>query len=522
MFMLMRRPETRAGAGATPDPARKSSPAPPVRRPERVPVVSGGDRSPVPGWQGAGTVQRQPADPAKSQVGAGPAAAAAPASTAGRDDAAPERNRPLEEIDAQIMLVVQQLKMPINPLRGSLEERLQVLQAQRSRLAEGGSLRDPTAELIARTELIAEAARLGEKQGKRSKAYDFIGRYESTPFGQVLLESDDFRRKMADLDIYWDKKAKDYRRDPQIDAGEREVLFDPAAQEIYNAALSRVLNEPPEKSWFDRAIGFICRNTEPCAGNMEFIHGAEANGMTPEDARFFALMRMGTMAIPSEGPGDLIELGPGPGLGELGLGPPALEAAGGEPVELTPEGVPAPRRPPTPSAKPMEATGPKEPDAPGRGKIQGGRGKDASPTSGKTPRDARTPDRPPSPPAKPSPKMKLGSESKLTPGQVAKAIKSLREGRNVRVKTLQQMSQIQAELGQLGVLPESTSRMIPQRPAGSGDLDGSHLDGRGTFRVEGPHGERSGNPAHSEQTHINIQTLDGDKLDIVVGDVLKL
>ena len=53
----------------------------------------------------------------------------------------------------------------------------------------------------------------------------------------------------------------------------------------------------------------------------------------------------------------------------------------------------------------------------------------------------------------------------LTQTEVERAIRSLREGNNVRVETLNQMRQIQAELGQLGILPEASSRIIPQRPS---------------------------------------------------------
>ena len=52
----------------------------------------------------------------------------------------------------------------------------------------------------------------------------------------------------------------------------------------------------------------------------------------------------------------------------------------------------------------------------------------------------------------------------LTQTEVERAIRSLCEGNNVRVETLNQMRQIQAELGQLGV-PRGSLRIIPQRPS---------------------------------------------------------
>ncbi|HLG56083.1 MAG TPA: SpvB/TcaC N-terminal domain-containing protein [Vicinamibacterales bacterium] len=116
----------------------------------------------------------------------------------------------------------------------------------------------------------------------------------------------------------------------------------------------------------------------------------------------------------------------------------------------------------------------------------------------------------------------------LTPRQVDRAIVTLRNGGNVRVQSLNQMRQIQDELGQLGVRPESSSTIIPQRPPvdprGRPDLPGSHLDGRGTFRVDPPHGPGNspGHPAHEDSIHINITLRDGTKVDIAVDGTLKL
>jgi hypothetical protein len=117
-----------------------------------------------------------------------------------------------------------------------------------------------------------------------------------------------------------------------------------------------------------------------------------------------------------------------------------------------------------------------------------------------------------------------GTARPLTDNQVNRAIELLRNGQDVHVESLGQMRQIQGELGQLGVRSESSSTIIPQRPAVStvgrktvDELPGSFRDGRGTYRVDPPHapGTRPYH-AHNEYPHINITLRNGKTLSIVV------
>jgi hypothetical protein len=117
-----------------------------------------------------------------------------------------------------------------------------------------------------------------------------------------------------------------------------------------------------------------------------------------------------------------------------------------------------------------------------------------------------------------------GVTRSLTPNQVEKAIALLRDGVDVHVESMAQMRQIQSKLGQLGVRSESTSAMIPQRPATSKmgtelkeELEGSFRDGRGTYRVDPPHepGKIPYNP-HNEYPHININLRNGKTLEVIV------
>jgi len=112
----------------------------------------------------------------------------------------------------------------------------------------------------------------------------------------------------------------------------------------------------------------------------------------------------------------------------------------------------------------------------------------------------------------------------LTPNQVEKAVQLLRNGTDVHVESLAQMRQIQAKLGQLGVRSESSSAIIPQRPAVStvgrevkAELPGSFKDGPGTYRVDGPHGPGTvPYHPHNEYPHINITLRNGKTLEVIV------
>jgi hypothetical protein len=117
-----------------------------------------------------------------------------------------------------------------------------------------------------------------------------------------------------------------------------------------------------------------------------------------------------------------------------------------------------------------------------------------------------------------------GTTKPLTDNQLERAIELLRNGQDVHVESIGQMRQIQGELGQLGVRSESSSAMIPQRPAVSKvgkeevqEIDGSTLDGRGTYRRDPPHGPGSADyTPHKEFPHLNITLRDGKKLAVIV------
>jgi len=122
----------------------------------------------------------------------------------------------------------------------------------------------------------------------------------------------------------------------------------------------------------------------------------------------------------------------------------------------------------------------------------------------------------------------------LTDNQVETAIKLLRGGHDVHIESIGQMHQIQGKLGQLGVRAESSSAIIPQRPASSivggtkvdgkivggtkvKEIPGSFRDGPGTYRVDPPHdpGKVPYHP-HNEYPHINITLPNGKTLSIIV------
>jgi len=108
----------------------------------------------------------------------------------------------------------------------------------------------------------------------------------------------------------------------------------------------------------------------------------------------------------------------------------------------------------------------------------------------------------------------------LTPNQVERAIALLRDGADVHVESITQMRQIQSKLGQLGVRSESSSAIIPQRPAFSKmgkELEGSYKDGPGTYRSDPPH--KPGKipyHAHNEYPHLNITLRNGKTLEVIV------
>jgi hypothetical protein len=117
-----------------------------------------------------------------------------------------------------------------------------------------------------------------------------------------------------------------------------------------------------------------------------------------------------------------------------------------------------------------------------------------------------------------------GAARPLTPNQVDRAIELLRHGEDIHVESILQMRQIQGEMGQLGVRAESSSGIIPQRPAVSkvgtevkAELSGSFKDGPGTYRVDPAHepGRVPYHP-HNEYPHINITLRNGKTLEVIV------
>ena len=117
-----------------------------------------------------------------------------------------------------------------------------------------------------------------------------------------------------------------------------------------------------------------------------------------------------------------------------------------------------------------------------------------------------------------------GAAKPLTDREMETAIALLRNGHDVHVESIAQMRQIQGELGQVGVRSQNSSNIIPQRLASStvgreevAELPGSFKAGRGTYRVDKPHGvgKVPYNP-HNEYHHINITLRDGKKLAVIV------
>jgi hypothetical protein len=119
-----------------------------------------------------------------------------------------------------------------------------------------------------------------------------------------------------------------------------------------------------------------------------------------------------------------------------------------------------------------------------------------------------------------------GTTKPLTKNQLDRAVELLRNGHEVHVESIGQMRQIQGELGQLGVRSESSSAIIPQRPAASivgrnqevvPEIPGSWQDGRGTYRVDPPHGSgETEYTLHNEYIHINITLRNGGSRTVVV------
>jgi hypothetical protein len=121
------------------------------------------------------------------------------------------------------------------------------------------------------------------------------------------------------LDLYWDPKENGFIRQPYVSQQEAVVNADTEAKRAYDAHLWALNENRPEKeSALDAVMGFVCRNTNPCAGNMEQIHRDVEGGMSLEEAQsrgMFRILTFGATAMIPGGPSGPIELGPkmGPG-----------------------------------------------------------------------------------------------------------------------------------------------------------------------------------------------------------------
>jgi hypothetical protein len=156
---------------------------------------------------------------------------------------------------------------------------------------------------MSQAELNAEAARLGEKQGKRRRFWDSMEKYPTAIIENFLLPQEYFRKSMTDLDTYWDGEG--FRRFPEIDREESEVLDNDEARLIYDEAWNRAVYQPEEESAFHKAMSWICRYTNPCHDNMEEYHKDLESGMSVQDAQARGLVRIGLFFLPLGQPNDI-------------------------------------------------------------------------------------------------------------------------------------------------------------------------------------------------------------------------
>lgn len=227
----------------------------------------------------------------------------------------PSEEPDIEAIEAQIMFLRQQLSMPVAPMRNVYLAQLQQLEARRQMALRSGARRAPerrrAAAARAQAELNEKAVQLAEKQARRREFWNSLGNYNPYFVENFLLESDDFRNKLAELDTYWDQDTKEFRRDPRVDALEAEVDRNPEALRLYRQVVwDRIHNKPAEKSWFDDVVGFVCQYTNPCHDNMKQFRADIDSGMSRDEALQRGLFRLGAFAIPSRGPRGPIAVGP--------------------------------------------------------------------------------------------------------------------------------------------------------------------------------------------------------------------
>jgi len=195
------------------------------------------------------------------------------------------------------------------------------------------------------------AVQLGERQAERRKFWD------ADKHGHDEMTALDLHEETHVIIGGWGKKETNVLRDPMISTIEHELYKNAEARRVYEEAFGEIMNAPEEESMFHKVVaGFLCKNLAPCKENMEQIHADLDSGMSLNEVRMRALVRLAPMLIASEtGPGDLVPIGEGPA--SIPFGVPVPETGGVKP-EFAPDPIPPapsktgvmPEPPPAPSA----------------------------------------------------------------------------------------------------------------------------------------------------------------------------
>jgi hypothetical protein len=236
-------------------------------------------------------------------------------------------------------------------------------------------------------ELNEEAARLGEKQGRRRKFWDQWGDIEDSPIADTIITSDFFRKAIVDLDLVFTRKVRpvfgarprrqELVRDPSVDLQEQPVMRNAEAKNIYDHAYFAVMNAPEEESRFRKSVHWVCEHTSPCKEIIEQQRANVAGGMSPADAQARSVVRLGWFVVELLAPGQPDDLptfttpapvpvpvarvapptprfAPTPRLPVSALPP----STGIEPAQQPPTQMAAKQSPAAPSAKPAAKTEP--------------------------------------------------------------------------------------------------------------------------------------------------------------------
>lgn len=166
-----------------------------------------------------------------------------------------------------------------------------------------------------RTKLGVLALTLAEKQARRREFWE--------------ANRDDVK-EAYNLDLYWDPQEAGFIRQAYVGKQEDVVMADPDAKRLYDSHLWDLThNKPVKKSWLDSVVGFVCRNTEPCSGNMEQFHRDLESGMSREEATKRGMTRLtiigATSALPGPGPSGPIPVGPRGTPGKMPFDVPVFE-----------------------------------------------------------------------------------------------------------------------------------------------------------------------------------------------------